>query len=91
MRMIYWVVQGAAAALAPSSSILTKLQLRYGANFAPFEEDAVSQFTNAFNSLQRGGNVFNRMNRTYDNMFGNQSAGPYDGVYVHDLFTDTDT
>lgn len=91
MRMIYWVVQGAAAALAPSSSILTKLQLRYGANFAPFEEDATSQFTNAFTSIQRGANVLNRMNRTYDNMFGNAGAGPYDGVYVHDFFTDTDT
>jgi len=88
MRMIYWIIQGGAGALAPSSSILTKMQLRYGANFAPFEEDASSQFTNAFSAIERGGQVSNRMNRTYDNMFGNAGAGPYDGVYVHDFFTD---
>lgn len=88
MRMIYWVVQGAAAALAPSSSIVTKLQLRYGANFAPFEEDTSSQFTNGFNSLQRGGQVLNRMNDMYGNMFGAAGAGPYDGVYIHDFFTE---
>lgn len=91
MRILYWIVQGAANALAPSSSILTKLQLRYGANFAPFEERVTTDFTNnAFTSVMRGGQVLARMNRMYDNMFGNAGAGPYDGVYVHDFFTEND-
>ena len=90
MRMIYWLVTGGAGALAPDATSLTKLQLRYGANFAPFEENAVAQFTNGLTNIQRGGAVMNRQNRLYDNMFGQAGAGPYDGVYVHDFFTDND-
>jgi hypothetical protein len=90
MRVIYWLVSGAAGAMAPNANILSKLQLRYGANFAPFEENAVAQFTNTLTALERGGQVLHRMNRMYDNMFGLQAAGPYDGVYVHDFFTEAD-
>lgn len=89
MRMLYWVVSGAAAALTPTNSILTKLQLRYGANFAPYEERGVTDFTNnAFTNVMRGGQILNRMNRLYGNMFGAAGAGPYDSLYVHDFFTE---
>lgn len=90
MRMIYWLVTGAANALAPDATSLTKLQLRYGANFAPFEETAVAQFTNGLSNINRGGQVTQRQARLYDNMFGLATAGAYDGVYVHDFFTDND-
>lgn len=90
MRLVYWLVTGAANALAPDASSLTKLQLRYGANFAPFEENAVAQFTNTLTNVSRGGQVQQRQNRLFDNMFGLATAGAYDGVYVHDFFTDND-
>ena len=90
MRLVYWLVTGAANALAPDATSLTKLQLRYGANFAPFEENAVAQFTNTLTNINRGGQVTQRQNRLYDNMFGLATAGAYDGVYVHDFFTDND-
>lgn len=91
MRILYWAVSGGANALAPNANLVTKLQLRYGANFAPFEERVTTDFANnAFTAVMRGGQVTARMNRAYDNMFGNAGAGPYDGLYVHDFFVDND-
>jgi hypothetical protein len=88
MRMIYWLV----LAGAPNSAALTKLQLRYGANFAPFEENAALQFANTIGATAaaRGGQVTHRMNRTYANMFGAATAGAYNGCFVHDFFTEAD-
>lgn len=90
MRMIYWLVTGAANALAPDATSLQRLQLRYGANFAPFEERATADFTNTITAISRGGQVTQRQNRQYDNMFGAAGVGPYDGVYIHDFFADND-
>lgn len=86
MRMIYWPVFAGALTGTP----VTKVQLRYGANFAPFEEYAAQQFANGLTQQNRLGQVAARMGRTYDNMFGTAGAGPYDGVIVHDFFTDND-
>jgi hypothetical protein len=92
MRVVYWPVLGGAGALAPSSDKVTKLQLRYGANFAPFEENMAIQFANgvAANSPARSLQVGQRMGRTYDNMFGAATAGAYAGVLAHDFFAEAD-
>lgn len=86
MRMIYWMV----LAGVPNIAAMTKLQLRYGANFAPFEENMVAQFTNTLNAVSRGGQVLARMNRQNTNMFGAATAGAYTGVVMHDFFSEAD-
>lgn len=86
MRMVYWLV----LAGVPAINALTKLQLRYGANFAPFEENMSAQFTNTLAAASRGGQVIHRMNRQNTNMFGAATAAAYTGVIVHDFFAEAD-
>lgn len=86
MRVIYWPVFAGALTGTP----VTKLQLRYGANFAPFEEYTGQQFTNGLTQQNRLGHVAQRMARLYGNPIGVAGAGPYDGLIVHDFFADND-
>lgn len=91
MRILYWFISGGAGALAPDAAHFTKLQLRYGANFAPFEERADSSFNANLTNASLGGQVISRMNQQYSNMFGQATAGVYNGIVTHDFFTDDDT
>lgn len=91
MRLVYWPVLAGALT---TYQILQKLQLRYGANFAPFEERGVSDFTQGLSNNNLGLALQNRMNREGGQMWANNekllgAAGQYNGVLVHDFFSPT--
>lgn len=87
MRVVYWPVLAGALT---TYQILQKLQLRYGANFAPFEERMVSDFTNTLTNNSLGLQVQQRMNRVNDSILGGSTAGIYNGLMWHDFFSETD-
>lgn len=88
MRMLYWTVFAGVPTITP----LQELQLRYGANFAPFDENMTNQFANGAGITQvtRGLQVSARMNRTSSNLFGLATAGAYAGLFWHDFFGEAD-
>lgn len=91
MRLVYWPVLAGALT---TYQILQKLQLRYGANFAPFEERGVSDFTNGLSNVGLGLNIQNRMNRELGQMptvvqSVGGTAGEFNGLLVHDFFSPT--
>lgn len=91
MRLVYWPVLAGALT---TYNILQKLQLRYGANFAPFEERGVSDFTNGLSNVGLGLQIQNRMNRELGQMptvvqSVGGTAGEYNGLLVHDFFSPT--
>jgi hypothetical protein len=92
MRMLYLPVLAGALT---TFQILQKLQLRYGANFAPFEERGVSDSVNGNSNVSLGLNLQNRMNRelgqmpTVANAAIGAVAGEFNGLLVHDFFSPT--
>ena len=78
LRMIYWIVSGAAGALAPDTTNLQRLRLMYGANLASLDEDETKKEVSA------------RMRRQYGSMFSSLPPGVYTHDFVHETHDNQD-